>query len=173
VNISIINQARYISYQNDVKGQIPEILFFGYLIYSYTAVPLGIHFPYVAGVWLGLLAADCFINLDWRISARIVMILILAISSIFLFVQIVVHKMSFSMPYMLFFILWVEMAIIIFRLSRSPGFIMRLVVVMFIIGIILQFFVTKRIDIVARTRIRSGSGIDNSNDYGAWMGFCP
>ena len=170
--MTIANPATKLSYRNENAARKLEYFFLAYLIYSLTAVPLGINIPYLAGGWLSVLAVIAFFSVDWKKSARIPMILILVISVSFLLIQILVYQVSLSASYMWSFVMWVVLAAIIFILSGRPGFIKRLAVVMFFIGLYLRLFVITKMDIIARQRLDSGSGIDNSNDYAAWMGFC-
>jgi O-antigen ligase len=172
MSISAVRRATRIKYRNQKTAKTLETLFLAYLIYSLTAVPLGINVPYLAGGWLSLIAFLSFFNVDWKKSSRTPMILILAISISFLLIQFLVYENSLSASYMWPFVMWVISAMIMFTLSERPGFIKRLAVVMFFIGLYLRLFVITKMDIVARQRLESGSGIDNSNDYAAWVGFC-
>jgi O-antigen ligase len=171
MNSSLIKQPINISYRNPEIAKIIEASFLAYLTYSLTAISLGINIPYLAGAWLSILAFLSFWNVDWKQTTKIPMYLILVITFTFIYIQILAHQMSLSMSYVWSFVMWVVLAWVIFILSGRQGFIKRLAIVMFIIGFYLRFFIVTRIDIVARQRLESGSGIDNSNDYAAWMGF--
>ena len=171
MTISVSRQRAYLTYRYEYTARILEILFLAYVIYSLVSVPMGIYIPYLAGAWLSGLALLSFLSADWKKSARIPMILILAISVSLLFIQFFVHQISLSAPYMWFFVMWVISTMVFFRLSGRPGFVKRMAVVMFLIGLYLRFFMIFQGDVILRQRLDSGSGIDNPNDYAAWMGF--
>lgn len=169
--MKIPKQAVNVSFRRERNAKVLEYLFWGYLVYSYTAVSLKINIPYLALGWLVFLAMISFLNVDWKKTARIPMQLTILICCLFLLVQFLVHGGSLSTIYMESFILWPIWAVVVFNLSERPGFIKRLAVVMLLIALFVRLFVTLRMDIVARQQFESGTGLDNSNDYAAWMGF--
>lgn len=160
-----------VTYRKERISGILEFLFWGYLMYSMISDPLGLSFPLIPGAWLSLLALASIFNVNWKLSARIPMLFILAISGMLVAVQCFVHQMPITTNYIWSFVMWIPLAMVIFLLSGRPGFIKRLAVVMFLIGLVFRFWVATKMDIIARQELSAGT-IANANDYAAWMGFC-
>jgi O-antigen ligase len=167
-NIRVQNQAAYISYRRQRTTKVLEYLFWGYLIYSYCTT---INIPYLGLGWLVFMALVSFFSADWKKRTRIPMQLTITISGLFLVVQFLIHGSILSTTYIEFFFQWPAWALIIFKLSERPGFIKRLAIGLFAISLYVRLFIVTHMDIVARQQFESGSGLDNSNDYAAWIGF--
>ena len=159
-----------VTYRKERISGILEFLFWGYLMYSMISDPLGLSFPLIPGAWLSLLALASIFNVNWKLSARIPMLFILAISGMLVAVQCFVHQMPITTNYIWSFVMWIPLAMVIFLLSGRPGFIKRLAVVMFLIGLVFRFWVATKMDIIARQELSAGT-IANANDYAACIGF--
>ncbi len=66
--------------------------------------------------------------------------------------------------------LWVSESLIISYLLRRPGFIKRLLLLMFLTVLAIMSFA--RIDNDHRLTLATGGFLANSNDFGAWVAFC-
>lgn len=159
--------ARKITFAN-----LLEFLFFFYLIYSNISTPLGFYIPYVAGVLLPAIAVMSLININWKGSTIIPMILIVCVAITFWTIQILVFETPFSYTYMRSFLDWVVSAVVILSLSEQNGFINRLAVVMFLIALTLLPFVNTVTEIVERQMVETGTNLENTNTWAAWLGFC-
>lgn len=164
-----------LSYQSQRNIQIRKILepfFFGYLIYSSLSVPFKIFIPSLAGAWLLGLSIVSFLVVEWRKRGRIFILLVAATASLHLLIQYFVHEMPVSAPYNQPFLFWPIQAMIIYVLATKPGFINRLVFVMFVITLALKL---NEIILSAPTNALFGLTADNrieeANSYAASNAF--
>jgi len=141
--------------------------------------PLGIYIPSAAGVLLVLLACISIIKLDWRkfTHSKLTqspMLLILAVSFTYMFVQVFVHDMSLSTPYVQPFLSWIVLSMVVYILYDRHGFIKRLAVAMFLCLLILRPFtvVLLKGGDVPRQTLAADIKLDNANTLAAWLGFC-
>ena len=146
-----------------------EILLFGYLFYTHFSIVINIYVPGLAGAWILLLAwVSLFYTLVKRDKHRKTTLILVGVSTlVFVFVQF-----FFSVPFSTLkpHLIWVAYIVIIFPHIHRPNFIKRLVIVLSSIILLLVPFITYIGDI-PRARLL-GTGIDNANVVGAWIGFC-
>jgi O-antigen ligase len=150
-----------------------EYLFYGNIIYSLLSIPFKIYLPYLATIWLVFICISSVFEGDWQKPGKLLVLLICATAGSHLMIQVIIHHVSIRAPYNQPFLFWIIMILPVYTLSRKPGFIKRLALVMLAIGLILRFFlVFKSSGQYTREALSSGSGIDNANDYAAWLAFC-
>ncbi|GER80061.1 O-antigen ligase family protein [Candidatus Denitrolinea symbiosum] len=153
--------------------QSVELLFFGYLFYSLLAVPFDIYVPYLAVLWLFVLTLISLFVGDFGKNGKTMLLLVGFTTGLHLLIQLFVFKTSLADPYNEPFWSWLILIIPVFVLTKRPGFFKHLAFAMFLIAVILRFdLINKPSEAYVREALYSGSGIDNANDYAAWLGFC-
>ena len=159
------------------KGLTPsnilEFFFYLHIFYSIFGVRLGIDIPFFGAVWLGVLSMWSIFLWRGRIVAREGIGLVFAVVFLYVLVQNLVFKIPISDPFVRPFINWVTTALVMAVLVTNNGFLKRLSVVMFIVSLLLlpsMVFMESSSGLL-RARLDAGSGIDNPNDFAAWIGF--
>jgi O-antigen ligase len=172
ISIGSTNLNRHV--RSTIKGKLLavfEILFFCYLFYTHISGVIDIYVPGLAGAWLLSLAViSLFYSLlNHDNHKKTALILVGIFTLIFMLVQFY-FGVSFLVIKSHF--VWVAYIVIIYPQIYRPNFIKHLVIVLTSIILILLPFITF-IDSgdVARAYI-FGTGIDNANVVGTWIGFC-
>lgn len=151
-----------------------EAFFWLYIYYSLFSVRLGINIPYVGIVWLFIIAGGAIIAFKHSKAFRFPLLMIFTTAISFLAIQKVFFNIPIMDSYLRPFISWPLLAIAFSVLFTQKDFLKRLLLMMFIAIIIMwPTFIYKgnSINDVVQARLQ-GSGIDNSNDLAAWIGFC-
>jgi len=150
-------------------GTIQEFLFHGWLGYSMLSVYFGINIQYMGTIWLFGLAALTLLMIKWNQINKIYLVLVFTVSALHISIQAIVYGfMPLQSVYIQPFTLWLPVAIIIYPLVSRPGFVLRHTLVMFFIAILLSPSI---VNLAGRIRLTALSGIDNANDFAAWMSF--
>jgi hypothetical protein len=87
-------------------------------------------------------------------------------------VQVVVFGDSIGGGYGRDFIPWMASVVIMQYLALRPGFLHRLSIVVFLIGLSCVPFMRSFVNDASRVGLSKGITIGNPNDFGAWFGFC-
>jgi hypothetical protein len=158
-----------------VRVPVARIEYLYYAVISYSAIAgyLGIEIPLVAAGMTVALAFSCLVTLGLNATRSI--LLVLGSLASFVLVQIGMHDVAPLDPVIRSFVLWACGLIVVRSLSLRPGFVQRITLLIFAIGLIavpsLRFNSSGSVERAAAGIALAGN-LRNANGLGAWFGFC-
>lgn len=155
-----------------IPSALVECTFYGAFIYSTIGDGLGISLPFPAAALLLGLAVYCVSGLHSRATAVYgPLAFALACGVSYLVIQLFVHGEPLSAEYVKPFVSWLLTLVIIQSLAVRRGFLHRFALVTFLMCLVAlsAFDLWESGD---RMSVFAAISIANSNDLGAWFGFC-
>lgn len=145
-----------------------EYLYYFLLFYSIMSPILGIHISGAGSAMLLILAAACAVSLRDKLTLVLMpAVLLLACAASFIAVQVFLGE-----PVSVFreFIDWMLVVVVVQWLALRRGFLHRSAIAVFLVGLLMLTFLRSSGD--ERMSLEAGISLHNSNDFGAWFGFC-
>lgn len=154
---------------------ILECGFYGSLCYAIIGPAVGLTAGFVGAGILAVLTASCIIFDRSRLTevyGPIVVPLFCGVS--FVALQVLIHNESLLNEYVRGFVTWLLMLIVTQSVSQRLEFLRRFALVALMIGLALLPFMRFSIDPTGpgRAELDRSLGLNNSNEFGAWFGFC-
>jgi O-antigen ligase len=155
--------------------RIIEYGFYGSLCYAILGPAFGFTAGFVGAGFLALLAAACIV---WHGSQVIAVYRPIATPLLcglsFVAIQMLLHRESILDEYVRAFVTWMLMLIVAYSLSLRLDFLRRFSCAALLIGIALLPFMKIAFDASGpgRAELERAVGLNNSNEFGAWFGFC-
>lgn len=155
--------------ERTTTAQLAEALFWVYKLYvGAIAVYFG-EIPNLGFLMLMVITAIILFSVyPLRVFESTAVTLVAAIIIYLQFVLVFVHR-DFSLDLIIKSITWIGLTICFSFFIKRPGFVKRMILYMFLVGVIA--FLNSTTDELGRMSARAGL-LGNANTFGYWLGFC-
>lgn len=164
--------------KNKIGIAPPRILEYGFyasLWYAILGPAVGLTAGFVGAGFLALLAGLCII---WHGSQVLEVYRPIGVpllcGACFVVIQTLLHGESLMEEYVRAFVTWMLTLMVVRSLSLRLDFLHRFAIVALVIGLALLPFIkfTSSVSGPGRAELDRSLGLNNSNEFGAWFGFC-
>ncbi|MGE0826096.1 MAG: O-antigen ligase family protein [Candidatus Binatia bacterium] len=169
------NRVRIARSESTTIYNVLEYGFYGSLGYAIIGPALGLTAGFVGAGFLAGLAASCILFHRSRVAQVYRPIVAPLLCGVFFVtLQALIHNESLLDEYVRAFVTWMLMLIVAQSLSQRLEFLQRFTVAAFVIGLLLLPFLKISSDPSehGRASLDQTVGLNNSNEFGAWFGFC-